>query len=685
MANWNKITMTDVGATLQAKINAGLTTLKFTRAAIGSGNRTGDLGSATGLVKEEMTLGINKITQSGNTVTIELTISNSGVKTGFKITEMGLFATDPDVGEVMYVALVDDNPDYMPAEGSSTVVQQEFQIQFTMSNTGNVSATINPNGFLTVAHNTDADAHAALVEQNNLYHAEATGYGIVSGCEPSISGLTVTAGAGVIHLADGTRKEIVQTNITLDAADPKNPRIDLVYIDSTGTVAKVTGTAAASPSAPTVPTGGISVAQVSVVAGSTTGTITDKRDMLRRFYNTGIVNVKDFGAVGDGVHDDTAAFRSALTAAKGGCLVVQKGNYNITSNLFANGVINVKDFGTYSDIKPVFGHKIISAKLNAAEIVTTLPVIAGSIQGLTYDSLRNQIIVGHTNNSTQYITKIDFDTLQTVSTNQFSTLGHINSLDYIANNDTVLTGNSKYLNGECTQIIGDTGFIDGAVCYDEEHKLYYLNHASRVLYMYDENKELINSIDTAAESEIVDNMFNGMIEYNGNLLVSGLGGGRIYIFDIANYLQYKGTINIGSGEFEDLFVKDNYIYGITANGELWRVAYDMPNLKRLLKEPEGVVSYNFDYTGYIEYESGLIMQWGLIQLYNLSPGYQNQKITYPIAFKHKAFFTIAHLRRGSNVDTVIGMEPTTLTSGTLFFTIPEGVKVLGCHYIAFGY
>ena len=163
MANWNKITMTDVGATLQAKINAGLTTLKFTRVAIGSGNRTGDLGSATGLIKEELTLGINKITQNGNTVTIELTISNTGVKTGFKITEMGLFATDPDVGEVMYVALVDDNPDYMPAEGSRTVVQQEFQLQFTMSNTGNVSAIINPNGFLTVAHNTDDAAHENIL------------------------------------------------------------------------------------------------------------------------------------------------------------------------------------------------------------------------------------------------------------------------------------------------------------------------------------------------------------------------------------------------------------------------------------------------------------------------------------------------------------------------------------------
>jgi len=48
--------------------------------------------------------------------------------------------------------------------------------------------------------------------------AESTGYGIISGCEPTISGLTVTVGAGVVHLADGTRKEISASSITLDNA-----------------------------------------------------------------------------------------------------------------------------------------------------------------------------------------------------------------------------------------------------------------------------------------------------------------------------------------------------------------------------------------------------------------------------------------------------------------------------------
>jgi hypothetical protein len=178
---------------------------------------------------------------------------------------------------------------------------------------------------------------AGTLSNMDLALAESTGYGIVSGFEPSISGLTVTVAAGVVHLADGTRKELSATNITLDNADPTNPRLDLVYIDSTGTVAKITGTAAASPSVPALPTGGISVAQVSVAANASTGTVTDSRDMLKRWQNTGIVNVKDFGAKGDGVTDDTYAIQASIdslvdTQAKG-VVLIPTGKYVINSKL----------------------------------------------------------------------------------------------------------------------------------------------------------------------------------------------------------------------------------------------------------------------------------------------------------------------------------------------------------------
>lgn len=181
------------------------------------------------------------------------------------------------------------------------------------------------------------EVHAKRYPGLNEYLAESTGYGIVSGCEPSISGLTVKVGAGVIHLADGTRKEIAQTSITLDNADQSNPRIDLVYITSDGTVAKITGTAAASPSAPALPGNGISVCNVTIAAGASTGTVNRVQTIAPNLANYDIVNVKDFGAKGDGVADDTEAIQAAIdslvdTQAKGAVLI-PTGKYVINSKL----------------------------------------------------------------------------------------------------------------------------------------------------------------------------------------------------------------------------------------------------------------------------------------------------------------------------------------------------------------
>ena len=82
---------------------------------------------------------------------------------------------------------------------------------------------------------------------------ESTGYGIVSGCEPSINGMTVTVSAGVIHTADGRRIEVPEQSITLDAADATKPRTDVVYLDAAGKVQKKTGELSEANSTPAMP------------------------------------------------------------------------------------------------------------------------------------------------------------------------------------------------------------------------------------------------------------------------------------------------------------------------------------------------------------------------------------------------------------------------------------------------
>lgn len=63
-------------------------------------------------------------------------------------------------------------------------------------------------------------------------------------------------------------------------------------------------------------------------------------------------NVKDFGAVGDGVADDTAAIQAAITAAQGQPIYVPKGTYVITSTLTQTAPVT---WGVFSPGLKIYG------------------------------------------------------------------------------------------------------------------------------------------------------------------------------------------------------------------------------------------------------------------------------------------------------------------------------------------
>ena len=170
MAEWSNATMTDVGAALQAKVNAGKTKLTFTKIKVGSGvNATNPL-VLTDVIssKWETTNFVVKV--EGKIVSVDTVITNTGVHEAFRMSEIGLFAQDPDKGEILYAYLTDPEPDRMPAESGSVVVSQELTIGMVFSNTGNVSLTVNMGALVTreqlteavKQHNTDISSHPAI-------------------------------------------------------------------------------------------------------------------------------------------------------------------------------------------------------------------------------------------------------------------------------------------------------------------------------------------------------------------------------------------------------------------------------------------------------------------------------------------------------------------------------------------
>ena len=175
MAEWSNATMTDVGADLQAKVNAGKTKLTFTKIKVGSGiNATNPLALTDVLSSKWETTNF-VVKQEGKIVSVDTFITNNGITEAFRMSEIGLFAQDPDKGEVLYAYLTDPEPDRMPAAGGSVIVSQELTIGMIFSNTGNVSLTVNMGALVTheqlERHNSDEHAHDdrfnAIIQQVN--------------------------------------------------------------------------------------------------------------------------------------------------------------------------------------------------------------------------------------------------------------------------------------------------------------------------------------------------------------------------------------------------------------------------------------------------------------------------------------------------------------------------------------
>jgi hypothetical protein len=153
MPNWNGTLLTAKGRALQAKVEAGavmtITKLKIGDGTLGSGQNVDVL---TDLLAPKKTLGISALTPLESGVCkITAVVTNAGLTAGFYVRELGVFAQDPDLGEILYAYTADGSPDYLPAEGGNVAVAEELVVQLAFSNAASIKATISLDGLITTA------------------------------------------------------------------------------------------------------------------------------------------------------------------------------------------------------------------------------------------------------------------------------------------------------------------------------------------------------------------------------------------------------------------------------------------------------------------------------------------------------------------------------------------------------
>ena len=167
MANWIGGRLTKAGHDLQIKVEAGQCKLELTKIKLGDGAE--DISSVdrmTDLVGPKAVFGISSVAAKDGMCTVTGIISSSNVTAAFYAREWGLFAKDPDRGEILYMISLDPNPESIPPKTAALKQAATYAMNIVVSNAANIEVRIDPAGLV----NTEMLARGArLIKRGTAY------------------------------------------------------------------------------------------------------------------------------------------------------------------------------------------------------------------------------------------------------------------------------------------------------------------------------------------------------------------------------------------------------------------------------------------------------------------------------------------------------------------------------------
>ena len=133
MAAFNFLSLTNAGKNLLSKIAvAGTIPLEITRCAVGEGVLVppADWHELTDLINRTHWMSIlnHDVVAPGETL-IVCQLTSSDIPVQLSLYEVGIYAIDPDLGEILYAYSYTSTPDVIPPGGGSSAVIQRFELR----------------------------------------------------------------------------------------------------------------------------------------------------------------------------------------------------------------------------------------------------------------------------------------------------------------------------------------------------------------------------------------------------------------------------------------------------------------------------------------------------------------------------------------------------------------------------
>lgn len=215
--------ITSQGLLLLAKAQAGAE-IVYTKIILGDGHLNGQQPrNMTHVINGKVEMPVTKVVATGaGTAVIGSVFNNDDLQQGFFYRELGLFALDPDEGEILYsYGNAGNNAEWIPPAGGPTVIEKKVDVIAIIGQTTNVSAYVRTEIYATKEELDEVRGIAEGAQQNSN-----TAINIAQQAQQDATNAEITANNLEVKTSNNTSK----INILWDA----------VFSDITGNPFQVT-------------------------------------------------------------------------------------------------------------------------------------------------------------------------------------------------------------------------------------------------------------------------------------------------------------------------------------------------------------------------------------------------------------------------------------------------------------